>query len=166
MMDVPEGLLYAAGGIILAITLLSGPLLGVVDLTQEQGPTITDQFGNGSADVTVESLPERLTIASGRYGSEQYYLRVPDIVANVSNVVGQPLLRYDIGIGELGFSTSTTAFLSPDAEGRTRLTMEAPPFEEGDIQRERYNATITVLVRSDGVDRIIEQETVVVEVAS
>lgn len=163
-MGVSRATVYAVVGIIVGLTLASGPLVGAVDLTSERGPEITDQFGNGSADVTVEPLPESLTISQGRYGSQQFYLRVPDVRANVSNVVGQPFLRYDVSIDEMGYSASTTAFLSPSVEGVTVLSMDAPPFDEGDVQQDRYDATITILVHSDGTDRIVERTNVTVEV--
>jgi len=165
-MDVPRGAVYATGAAIVALTLVTGPFVGAVDVTQKPDPVITDQFGNGSADVTIETLPDSLTISKGRYDAQKYYLRTPDVVAQVSNVTGQPFLRYDVSIGELGYSTTTTAFLSPSTEGQTRLSLGRRSFEEDEIQRNRYNGTITILVRANGSDRIIERANVTVGIES
>lgn len=163
-MDAARGSVYAAVALIAAVTIISGPLVGAVDLTYERGSGITDDIGSGSADVVVHSLPESATISEGRYGSQTVYLRVPDARITLSNVTGQPLLKYDLDIPELGFSTGTTTFVTERSEGRKTLSIPRKTFDASEIERDRYEATVSILVRADGNTTVVDQRSMNVEV--
>lgn len=163
-MDAARGSVYGAVALIVAVTVLSGPLVGVVDLTYERGTGLTDEAGSGSVDVAVQSLPDRGTISEGRYGSQKFYLRVPDAVVTLSNVTGQPLVKYDLDIPGLGLSTGTTAFVTDAAAGRKTLSISQQTFEPDELSQDRYDATVSVLVRADGNATVVAERSIVIEV--
>ena len=163
-MDTAQRAVVAAVSTIVAVTLLSGPLVGAVDLTTESGTGISDELGEGSAEVSVESLPTDLTISEGRYGSEQFFLRVPDATVRLSNVTGQPLLKYNIRIEDLGYSSGTTLFISAEQEGTNRLSLTRSTFDAGEIRQDSYEATLSVSLRANGTERVVRERAVVVEV--
>lgn len=163
-MDTSEASVAVAVGVIVAVTLLSGPLAGAVDLTPATSEGICTDSTNASVDVTVESLPDSATLSEGRYGSQTYYLRVPDAVATVQNITGCPFLVYEFDIEEMSYGVSTTAFLSPDRTGRQTLEIERIPREASEITREQYNATTRLLIRTDAGDTVVREESFVIEV--
>ncbi|MEF8977175.1 MAG: hypothetical protein V5A21_13190 [Halapricum sp.] len=161
-MDETRLAVYGVTGLILAVTLLSGPLVGAVDLTEES--TCDAPVGSGSATVTVDSLPEKATISKGKFGSEVYYLDVPDGQATVANVSGQPLLSYDLSIPEMGFSAGPTLFLCDGQSATQTLSIRKSTFEEEDIQADSYNATLSVTLRADGSETVVREKSITVEV--
>lgn len=163
-MRVRRGAVYGAITIITLVTLLSGPLVGAVDLTSEPDTGITDDLGNGSADVSVLSFPETASISEGRFGSEQLYLRVPDATYRLSNVSGQPSIEYTLLLEENYYSTSTTSFVTAAEEGRRTASLDRVTFQRSELQRDRYNATLSLVLRANGNETVIREERFVVEV--
>ena len=157
---------YGAVAVIVTVTLLSGPLVGAIDLTSEEDRGLTDDLGNGSADVEVLSFPESATISEGRYGSEQYYLRVPTATYRLSNVTGQPAVEYSILLRENYYSTSTSTFVTSESEGERTASLERVVFDESELERGAYNATLSLVLRANGDETMIRNTSFVVEVES
>lgn len=150
--------------VIVLVTLASGPLVGAVDFTTEVDRGPSGDTGEGSADVTVLSLPDSATISEGRYGSQKSYLRVPDATVDLQNVTGEPLVQYELDIPEMGYSTATTAFLSPGMSGQQTLEITRVAFEPGEITRSQYNATLSIALRANGNKTVIQSRAIVIEV--
>lgn len=154
---------YGVTGFVLLVTLVSGPLVGAVDLTQEPRGC-TAQIGSGSANVSVESLPDSATISKGDFGAETYYLEVPDGSATVANVTGQPILSYTISIPELGRTAGPTLFLCADQSGRQELSIQRLTIDEADLDADSYDATLTLFLRGDGAEVLVREQSITVEV--
>ena len=156
---------YSVVAVVVAVTLASGPLVGAVDLTEEADDGITEELGEGSADVELHVFPEEVTLSEGRYGSEQYYLRVPDASYTLSNVTGQPIVVYSVTLEgpETYSSGSKNSFVTAENEGRRIISIDEKVFDRDELRPGRYNATVTLLVRGDG-EQTIETETFTVEV--
>jgi len=154
---------YGVAGFILMVTLVSGPLVGAVDLTQE--PTgCTEPIGSGSATVDVDSLPDSATISKGQFGAETYYLDVPDGSATVTNVTGQPILSYTISIPELGRTAGPTLFLCADQSSQQTLSIQRLTIDENTLDDEAYDATLTLILRGDGEEVLVREQSITVEV--
>lgn len=164
-MDEMRAAVYTVAGFILLVTLVSGPLVGLVDLTHEP-PGCDAPLGSGSATITVESLPDRATISKGQFGADTYYLDVPDGAVTVSNVSGQPLLAYDLSIRELGLSVGPTLFLCSGQSPSQSLTIQRLTLDEAEIQADSYDATLTLVLRGDGAEVVVREKPITVEVES
>ncbi|WP_254823355.1 hypothetical protein [Haloglomus halophilum] len=150
-------------GIFFSVATVSGPLVQGIDLTESQGELPPP--GSGSADVTIVSTPQDAMIVPKSLGDDAgYKLQVPEATARVENVTLRPILVYKIQIRELGHTQGTTLFLNASRTGTQTLTLETSQFEESRIREETYNGTLTVLLRSDAGEKILHQETIVVEV--
>lgn len=152
--------------VVLLTALLSGPLVGAVDLTKE--PPVDTDFnpGQGSANVTVLSVPETGTLKQFEFGAGAYYLRMDAMEVNVTAVEGQPLLVYKLRSSDLTFVSSTNTFLNESSTGPMTV-----PFREDTIQRERVNASrdsytmeLVVGVLANDTERVIQRSNVTVEV--
>lgn len=148
--------------VVLAGTLLSGPVLGVFTL---DGPVGTDQLGDGTATVSSVSVDaDRLVISDGRFGTGMAYLRVPDAVVDVERATGNSRLIYRLEVPALEIDTDSTAALASGRSGTHRLRIDDPAFEHEDVTAERYTATVAVRVQSFAVDETLYRENVTVEV--
>jgi len=160
-MDRGRVLVYAAVGIILGVTVLSGPAIGIVDLTTPR----YDMSGLGEGNVTVSEvqLPSSVTLDRG-YRSESYYLTVPDARVRLAAVDGKPTVAYGIDIPELGYSRSTTHFLSGGDTGWVALSLREDTLANDEVDAERYEGRLSLVLRaSDGKTRLANR-TVDVEV--
>lgn len=152
---------YGVVGLVLATTLASGPLVGAVDFTTAPEPR---SFEGGDATVTDVSLPASATISPGRFGSGEDYLRVPDGAVTLANVTGTPMLAYQISIPEIGYSRSTTHFVTDADEGPYALSMERDAIESSRVADGSYNGTLAVYLRSNQTERTVADRNVTVEV--
>ncbi|QSG06068.1 hypothetical protein [Halapricum desulfuricans] len=160
-MDQTRAVVSGVITIIVAVTLVSGPLVGAVDLTDQPG--CEPSGAGGTADIAVESLPDEATITTGRFGSETYYLSIPDAVVTVSNVSGHPLVSYRVSIPTMGRQVGTTAFLCPSVSARqtlsiSRLTLDNPP------EQSEYEATLRVTLKERDGDTVVREKPITVEV--
>lgn len=100
--------------VILVGMLLSGPV-GGVDLAREQL-----SLGDGTASVTVvEPDEETIRVTEGRFGTNVSYVRIPDLVVDVTNVDGQPRVFYQVSIPELGIEKQNDKIVR--STGRLRV---------------------------------------------
>ena len=147
--------------LVLLVVLVTGPLVGAVDLTRERDPTAG--LGQGNATVTVESMPERATLAQGDYGADSYYLRVPAAAVRLSNVSERPLLAYAIDVPNLSYSRTTSHFVSDQSEGRFEVTLQEDTIVASKVQQSSYAAQLRLILRGDA-ERTIATRNVTVEV--
>ena len=148
-------------GVILFVLLISGPAVGLVDLTPEQRNP--DSLGDGTADVTMASDPTSdLRIDEGRFGTGVYYLRMPPAVVDVSSVTGRPQLTYKVSVPGLDYTDSTSQML--DSTGRTTVHLDDRAFAPKSLTNDSYRAEVVVRVQSFEMDTVVYQRNVTVTV--
>ncbi|MFD1587977.1 hypothetical protein ACFR9U_13400 [Halorientalis brevis] len=148
-------------GVILFVLLISGPAVGVVDLTPEQSSP--DSLGDGTADVTMASDPAKdLRIDEGRFGTGVYYLRMPPAVVDVSSIEGRPQLTYKVSVPGLDYTDSTSEMV--DSTGRTTVHLDDRAFAPKSIKNDSYRAEVVVRVQSFEMDTVVYHRNVTVTV--
>jgi hypothetical protein len=163
-MDLSRALAAGTVAVVLAVTLVSGPLVGAVDLTEARDDDTSGELGFGSVEATIVSLPDDPRLVKGQYGSGAYYLRVGPATVDVSNVEGRPMLVYKLRIPELGYARGTTTFLDGGMSGSQRFSIDEAAVSPEKVTREAYDGELVVLVRSGNESRVIERRPVTVTV--
>ncbi|MFC7155286.1 hypothetical protein ACFQPA_07435 [Halomarina halobia] len=160
-MNVEATAVHGTVGVVLLALVLTGPY-GPIDATASP----SDGFGSGegTADVRDVRLPEAATLERGRYGETAYALSVPPATATVTGVTGRPILVYEVRIADLGYSRVSLTSLDAGVDGRVRLTVAADAFAPDRIDRRRYEATVSVTLRSGEERTVVDRATVPVEV--
>jgi hypothetical protein len=152
--------------VILLVSLVSGPLVGAVDLSP--APEIDESFGpgQGSMNVTVHSVPDEARLVESDFGAGAYFLRMDPVDVTLSEIRGQPILVYKLRISGLTFVSSRNTFATEADEGRMSV-----PFAEDTVQRERVNesveeypAEIVVGVLANDEERVVQRTNVTVGV--
>lgn len=161
-MDVSKVAVYGTVAVIVATTLVSGPLVDAVDFTQERDETFDPN--TGGATVTVLSTPDRARLDRGSFGAGAYYLQVPDATVRIADVSGQPILAYKIRIPELGYTRSTAHFIDEDNEGRMAVSIESDALPPDEIDRESYSGELLVVLRAGGSDEVLSRGPIPVDV--
>lgn len=161
-MDVDRALAFSTVFVIVTSAVVAGPLIPGVGLpaTADDRPTP----GTGTANVTVESVPETVTLRRGAFGAGTYHLEAPPAVVTVRDVDGNPTLNYGIDVPALDY-TSLHSYELAGREGKLRL--EFRPFEISPrrVNRDSYEATVSVWLVTRGNEYVsLYQETVTVEV--
>lgn len=152
-------LLTVAGLIVLVTAVSATPLWTVPEKSAGEAP-----LGEGTATVSVVSAPEKATLEPGRQGGGVYYLRVSNIEVNVTNLRGNPVLTYSISVDELGYSRSSVNGLAGVGEGRAQLTIEPKAFDAKELTQKRYDGELRLVLRGDGNEEVVYNESIVVEV--
>lgn len=150
--------LSVAGLIFLVTAVTATPLWDVPDYNTGQAP-----LGQGTATVSVVSAPERATIEPGRQGGGVYYLRVPDAEVEVTQLRGNPLVTYSIKIDEMGKARSTAHALGSAGNGRTELSIEPMTVDADELDRQRYEGRLRLVVRGDE-ETVVYSEPITIEV--
>ncbi|WP_136716791.1 hypothetical protein [Halorientalis salina] len=150
-------------GFMLFVLLISGPAVGLVDLTPEQRDP--DSLGDGSANVSMASDPASdLRIDRGRFGTGVYYLRMPPAVVDVAAIDGRPRLTYRVTVPGLDYTDSTSEMLSPDDTGRMRVALSDRAFAPETLTNDSYRAEIVVRVQSFETDTVVYRRNATVSV--
>lgn len=161
-MDPARVVVRATVLIIVAVTLLSGPLVGVVDLTTEPD---REGLGRGTASISVVSVPtEDLRFERARYGTGTYTLRVPPAEIYVESVSGNPVLTYKLRLPEMGYVRTSIHALGPEQSG-TRLSVELARHEvdPAKIERDSYRGELLLTLRGART-QVIHRQNVTVAV--
>ena len=158
-MNRSRALLYAAVAVIVAMPVLSGPAVGLVDLT----PTRFEGIGEGSATVDGVETPDTARFDRA-LSSDSYVLKVPDARIHVAAIEGRPLVSYKLSIHEMGYSRGTTHILSGDDSGWVLVSLKGENFAEEEIARDRYDAELTLVLRVNGTERTLYDGAITVEV--
>ena len=152
-MDGRRVALAVAAGIILLLTLATGPF-GPLALSTA-GETATP--GTGSAEVSVVSAPETVTLTSAQHGASGFYLQVPAAVVEVTDLQGNPILEYSLTVDELGYARTTVHFLADSGEGRQTVVLERDHLDR-DPDRETYEGQIELIVRGENKTVLLDRE--------
>lgn len=159
-MDLRWRVRVATVAVIVVVLVLSGPLVGLVDLTPAEQPA---EVGDGNATVTVVSDPAAdLRFDRGRFGTNVSYLRIPPAVVDVKAVSDRPRLVYVVRVPALDYRGSDAELLTDG--GRTRVRISHRAFERGQVTNDSYRATVTIRVQSFAVDRTVYERNVTVPV--
>lgn len=157
----------AALVVILAGTLVSGPLVPGVDFTRvresEQG---LDSLGEGSITISEATLPDSAVLKQGNYGAGSYRLLVPDATVVVANYTGRPIISYGIDIDEIGYSRNSIRILVNETDSRLSLPIEEDTLDKGTLDEEEYDAQLTLLTRAGGNETVVATRNITVEVTS
>jgi hypothetical protein len=151
-MQFVHSLVAGMAALVVVVAVLSGPLVGAVDLTEPEQESFSP--GTGSIEVTVEDTPETVILRPGAYDTGVYYYQVPDTTLAIDAVTGQPMLVYKIAVPELRITRVTTHFLSPDTEGPYQLGLAPGRVTADKITREQYQGELRVLTRTDGGEEV------------
>ncbi|MFB6074294.1 MAG: hypothetical protein ABEJ89_04715 [Haloarculaceae archaeon] len=160
-MDTSERVAWGVVAVVVATAVVSGPLVGPIDLTTARD---VPDYGNGSVAVTNVDLPGGARLSPGRYGAGELYVRVPAARLSYSEIRGHPLITYSVAIPGLNYSRTTTTFLSPDGAGTATLELDPASLDSGRVRADQYAATLTLTLRERGGDRVLAERTVTVEV--
>jgi len=163
----PRWVAYGVVGLVLSVTLLSGPLVGAVDLSYERSAfdySPDENLGDGTVDVTVRGMPDTLYLVQGDYGAQSYRLQVPPASVDVTSVEGHPLLSYKIRFPAMGLIRVTPTFLSPGDTGVMDLEIDSETYAPDAVTEDEYEAQLILLKRENGTMTVIEERTVTVEV--
>jgi hypothetical protein len=162
-MDRSHVLAAVSVSVILCVTLLSGPAVGVLDLTRER----VDTAGIGEGNVTVDAVdaPDTATFERA-VASESYYLEVPAARVHLASVSGRPTLSYRLEIHELGYTRGSTHFLDADDadDGWIAVSLERDTFSGDRITESAYDGTLSVVIRYNDTERVVYEEPVTVAV--
>lgn len=162
-MTVERGLVIGVVAVVVATSLVSGPLVGAVDLTRADR-TDPGSVGTGSATVGDITFPETAELATGRFGAETFYLRIPAATVELQRVIGQPILTYRVSIPDLGFTSESVHFVTERNEGTRQLSLDETTIDPSEVTEETYAGELTVNVRSDAGSRTVANGTVSIEV--
>lgn len=161
-MNRARALVYATAAAILAVTLLSGPAIGLVDLTTPR----YDMAGLGEGDATVDRVDAPASVSIEReYQSATYYLDVPDARIHVSSISGKPTVAFGVEIPEFGYSRSTTHFLSEGQTGWVELSILSDTFSYDVSPSEEYEGRLSIVLRTGDGKSVLYNESVIVEVS-
>lgn len=149
-------------GIIVLVTVVSGPIVGAVDFTHqaESSP------GDGTVELSVLSIPtNNARFEPGRYGSTGHILRVPDAVVSVDAIRGEPVIIYKIRIPGLSYVRLSIHLPNEKHRGdRYRLSLEPDNFASERLTRETYDAELLIVVRERNTAQTIAKTNISVEV--
>lgn len=162
-MDTDRLIVAAVVGVIVVTSLLSGPVVGVLDVDPADRQSDFAP-GEGTATVGNVSVPDHATLAPGEFGAGSYYLEVPAASATVEAVRGRPILSYSIEIDALGYKLGSNHYLSAENQGRIHLTISPASFDPDRFSRERYDGRIAVTLRTTEGSTTLEASNVTVEV--
>lgn len=161
-MDSVRRLQLATIGVMLVVLVVSGPLVGAVDLTPESR---SGTVGDGTATVEVVDDPAAdLRVNEGRFGTGVYYLRIPPAVVDVSAVEGRPRVVYTVTVPALDFQRSESQILHAGTDGRRTISMAPRAFAPETVTNESYRAEVLVRVQSFETDRVVYRRNVTVPV--
>jgi len=160
-MDRSRGLSAVAVTVILGVTLVSGPAVGLVDLTQPRFDP--GNIGQGNATVSEVRTPATVQLKQG-LETESYYLETPDATIRVTAIQGRPTVAYKLAIPSMGYSRGTTHFLGPDDTGWVSLSLARDTLPGDRVSASSYEGTLSVTLRYNGTERVLSERPVTVEV--
>ncbi|MCY4731531.1 hypothetical protein KY092_13305 [Natronomonas gomsonensis] len=145
--------------VVIGVSVASGPLVGL-SLTDEQ----SFAPGSGTANVTVETVPDTATLTQSNYGSGPYTLRLDPARIRVSTVSGQPTIAYELAVEGLNHSRTSVTFLDDGYEGRYDLAFSPSTIAPDRVDETRYDGMVRVYVYDERSDRLLVERNVTIEV--
>jgi len=162
-MDGSRVAVVASLTVIVGISVLSGPLVGV-DFTASPAASVGPDLGEGAIDATVQTLPDTGSLEKGGFGADAYALSIPPATLDVEAVSGQPLVVYTLEVPELGLTHSATYFLSPSNTGSVTMTIDSHSLAPDRIGADSYRGVLDVSVRIGESVRVLDRHNVSIEV--
>ncbi|WP_254274019.1 hypothetical protein [Haloarcula marina] len=159
-MDYSRAAVLGVAIVVLVTAAVSGPLVPGVTLTTERSVA----YGEGTANVSSATLPDRATLERGSFGQRGYYLTVPPGTVQFDALTGTPMLVYRLNIDDIGYTRSTVHFLDASVAERYEVTMDADNFAPERIDRQTYRGTIGVVVEDSRSRRLVAERNLTVEV--
>lgn len=161
-MDVERAAIGATVVLVAVTALVSGPLVGGVDFTRAADDP-TAPAGTGTAEVSVESVPETVVLDRGDFGAGTYHMQAEDAIVRVGDVTGNPHLEYIVEIPALDYVEGRIIRLH-DAQG-DRMHLAVRPVEIGPriVREDAYEGTISVRLQSDR-NRVLYEAQIRIEV--
>lgn len=160
-MPSTRGLVLGVVGVIVVTTVVSGPLVPGISLTE---PAEATAYGEGNATISDVTFPERATFERASFGAQNYHLTVPPTTLQFSSLSGSPILSYRLEIESLNYTRTTTHFLGPSTGDAYRLTMQSDTFAVDRITASSYEGRLSVVKRDSSGDAVVAEGTVTVEV--
>lgn len=160
-MDRSRALALLSVGVVLGVTVASGPVVGVVDLTTPR--LDTDAIGQGTATVDAVDAPETARFDRA-VQSESYVLRIPDARIHIADIEGGPVVSYTLSIPEMGYSRTTTHFLDGTEEGWVTLSVEPATLGPDMVTQSSYDGELSIVLRGDE-ERVLLERNVTAEVS-
>ena len=151
-MPIQRSLSALTVGAILVSSLLSGPLVDVIDLSPSEPRAAP---GEGSADIGVVSVPDGGVLAPTGYTDTGYVLSLPPATVRASNLSGNPMVIYKLRVREVGYVASTTHFFGGEPEGHQTLTLEGAVLNRTSLPRETYRGELLVIKRVHERDTVL-----------
>lgn len=157
MAVVPDRSLLA--GLLVVLTVLASGLVGGQPAA----------LGDGTAAVELVSPDvDRLAFEDGRFGTAATYLRLPDLVVEISNLSGRPRVQYGVAVPALGLDRQRTRLLHGQGRLRVRMPDRAyAPRGAADGARPppgTYQGRLTVRIQSFSTEQTVLNRTVLVRV--
>lgn len=160
-MDTIRKLPALAATAILVVSLLSGPSVGLGQLSR----TGLDGLpGEGSASVEVVSVPVEGSLDRARYASRGYVLSIPPATVDVSNLSGHPMVVYKFRFPEMNYVTGTNHVLDERFTGRQTLTLGEPVLNRTSFERDAYRGELMVIKRVHERDTVLYRGNVTLQV--
>lgn len=161
---------------LLVAVLIVGALVAV-------GPAWSESpsLGDGTAEIEIVSpawldpgtgpTGRELATTPGRFGTAATYVRMPDLVVDVTNVTGTPELYYDVDVPAIEVDTAAVE-RRLTGPGRYRLHLADVALPPGDYQVHgvsppepgTYTGRVTVRVQSFSAQTVVVNRTVQVRV--
>ncbi len=131
-----------------ATVLLSSPLIAVVDLTQPPSQP-TGPYGGGTADVTVEEVPDTVVLERASFGAQTYRFSHEESEIAVHSVGGNPYLEYRIEIPALDIVHIRAQKLNDSSPRTETLRFDAYEIRPEVVQSETYRGHLEIQLQSD-----------------
>lgn len=160
-MDRSRAVVFAAVTLIVGVSVVSGPAIGVIDLTTPRFDTTGVGQGNATVDQVEAPAEVRLEKA---YQSNAYRLRVPDSRIHVASVSGRPVVTYELSIDSLGYTRTTSHFLDEGDDGWRSLSLSGDSLGNSTVRESQYDGTLSIVLRYNDSKRVLYRESVTVDV--
>ncbi|SDM94280.1 hypothetical protein SAMN04487949_2927 [Halogranum gelatinilyticum] len=166
-MNRPRTVVLSTLFVFLCVSVVSGPLVGGVDLTPQRTdarfPGVDAETGTLSVSDTAVPA-EGYRLERGVAGSGVYTLSVPAATVEVESITGTVTVIYQLEIREIGYASQSLYTLDANSPETVTLAVSQQSIEADKIEQEEYAATATVSVRSNGTTRVLETANVTVDV--
>lgn len=162
-MDDARAVVLATAGVVVVLTLLTGPWVGLIAVPADGGLG-GEGLATGNATLTDVEFPGDPTISTGQYEAGQFVLRTGDVGVRVSNVTGRPLLSYKLEVEGLDYTRSSLIVLEPGMEGPRSIQLARATLPASAVDRDSYPGELRLILRGDGPDREIAATNVTVAV--
>lgn len=159
-MELSDHFIWTALGLIVGISLVSGPLVASVDFTGHASNTFCEPSGDAQVTISDFSTNGFIMQRSGANASH-YEVVGPPVQATVGNIRGCPVLTLELQIPELGFRSVRKSFLAPGDGPSITLTVVGGQFDEERITQDSYPGVIKLSLTGDETRTLYNKTTTI-----